>query len=234
MADTYERNLPSKSTLTTSDYIRVVGSDNASYKQLLSNVMTTAGLGELISSSGGWFNATAQTAFENAYSSWADNSIHIGVLSAGSVASFIAYRTSANYGAVQFLSYGANSTDPVDIRLKEIYNGTWGSLTRTPTRAEVDALKNKASLTFGIPATGSTFTVPNNYRGRLTIVTSSSANCGEYLLFATGAGAVETTAVKSATGVTLSTATNSLTITPASGTRDVLFETISPTPVTKQ
>ena len=33
-----ERNLPSKSTLTTSDYIRVVGSDNASYKQLVSDV----------------------------------------------------------------------------------------------------------------------------------------------------------------------------------------------------
>ena len=33
-----ERNLPSKTTLTTSDYIRVVGSDNASYKQLLSDV----------------------------------------------------------------------------------------------------------------------------------------------------------------------------------------------------
>lgn len=33
-----ERNLPSKTTLTTSDYIRVVGSDNASYKQLVSDV----------------------------------------------------------------------------------------------------------------------------------------------------------------------------------------------------
>lgn len=33
-----ERNLPSKTTLTTSDFIRVVGSDNASYKQLVSDV----------------------------------------------------------------------------------------------------------------------------------------------------------------------------------------------------
>ena len=93
---------------------------------------------------------------------------------------------------------------------------------------------NSKSLTFGIPATGSTFIIPSNYRGRFTIVTSNSAYCGEYLLFATGAGAVEAVAVKSATGVTLSTATNSLTITPSSGTRDVLFETISATPVTKQ
>lgn len=38
MADTYEKNLSQKSTLTTSDYIRVVGSDNESYKQLVSDV----------------------------------------------------------------------------------------------------------------------------------------------------------------------------------------------------
>lgn len=44
MADTYEKDLAQKSSLTTSDYIRVVGSDNVSYKQPLSNVMATAGI----------------------------------------------------------------------------------------------------------------------------------------------------------------------------------------------
>lgn len=38
MADQYEHTLAAKSTLTTSDYIRVVGSDNVSYKQLVSDV----------------------------------------------------------------------------------------------------------------------------------------------------------------------------------------------------
>lgn len=38
MADTYEQNLSQKGTLTVNDYIRVVGSDNASYKQLVSDV----------------------------------------------------------------------------------------------------------------------------------------------------------------------------------------------------
>ena len=38
MADVFEQNLPSKANLTTSDYIRVVGSDNVSYKQLVSDV----------------------------------------------------------------------------------------------------------------------------------------------------------------------------------------------------
>lgn len=38
MADVYEQNLPQKADLTTSDYVRVVGSDNNSYKQPLSDV----------------------------------------------------------------------------------------------------------------------------------------------------------------------------------------------------
>ena len=38
MADTYEQNLGQKSSLGTSDYIRVVGTDNVSYKQLVSDV----------------------------------------------------------------------------------------------------------------------------------------------------------------------------------------------------
>lgn len=38
MADVYEKNLESKSSLTVNDYIRVVGSDNVSYKQLVSDV----------------------------------------------------------------------------------------------------------------------------------------------------------------------------------------------------
>ena len=38
MADVYEKNLSSKSSLTVNDYIRVVGSDNVSYKQLVSDV----------------------------------------------------------------------------------------------------------------------------------------------------------------------------------------------------
>lgn len=43
MADTYEKNLAQKSSLTTSDYIRVVGSDNVSYKNRISDVKTAMG-----------------------------------------------------------------------------------------------------------------------------------------------------------------------------------------------
>ena len=38
MADVYEKDLAQKSSLTTSDFIRVVGTDNVSYKQLVSDV----------------------------------------------------------------------------------------------------------------------------------------------------------------------------------------------------
>lgn len=43
MADTYEKDLGQKSSLTTSDYIRVVGSDNVSYKQAVTAVANTIG-----------------------------------------------------------------------------------------------------------------------------------------------------------------------------------------------
>lgn len=44
MADTYEKDLAQKSSLTTSDYIRVVGSDNVSYKQGVPSVLAGMGL----------------------------------------------------------------------------------------------------------------------------------------------------------------------------------------------
>lgn len=44
MADTYEKDLTQKSSLTTSDYIRVVGSDNVSYKQDVNSVKSGMGV----------------------------------------------------------------------------------------------------------------------------------------------------------------------------------------------
>jgi len=44
MADTYEKDLAQKSTLTLNDFIRVVGADNVSYKQQVSNVASALGI----------------------------------------------------------------------------------------------------------------------------------------------------------------------------------------------
>lgn len=69
MADTYEKNLAQKSSLTTSDYIRVVGSDNVSYKQPVSSVMQTMGVvpvftesaSNVTCASGTWTTVISQT-----------------------------------------------------------------------------------------------------------------------------------------------------------------------------
>ncbi len=44
MADTYEKDLGQKSSLTSSDYIRVVGTDNVSYKNPASSLINTLNL----------------------------------------------------------------------------------------------------------------------------------------------------------------------------------------------
>ena len=41
MADIYEKDLDSKTTLETSDYVRIVGDDNVSYKNRVADVAET-------------------------------------------------------------------------------------------------------------------------------------------------------------------------------------------------
>ena len=58
-------------------------------------------------------------------------------------------------------------------------------------------------------------TLPNNYRGMFFSSASSSALNGEYLVFATGAGNVTLNTVKEATALSISTATNTITLAPS-------------------
>ena len=74
------------------------------------------------------------------------------------------------------------------------------------TRVVVDANTAKA------------ITLPNNYRGVFFTVASTSVVNGEYLVFATGAGAVTTNAVKEASALSISTTTNTITITSTAQT----------------
>lgn len=59
MADVYEQNLAQKSTLTTSDYIRVVGSDNVSYKQQISDVTASLNIDPLVGTVGNSYSGDA-------------------------------------------------------------------------------------------------------------------------------------------------------------------------------
>ena len=61
MADVYEKDLAQKTSLTTSDFLRVVGSDNASYKQPVSNVMTIMGIDRLAGVASATFTGDANT-----------------------------------------------------------------------------------------------------------------------------------------------------------------------------
>lgn len=155
MADVYEQNLASKSTLTTTDYIRVVGSDNVSYKQLVSDV--------------------AKKIIEN----------YTGSTLAGSAQS---------------------------------------------VKSAVDSLNSKiGDISFSakeISATTSV-TLSNNYRGKVTLITSNTQHCGEYIVYSTGTGAVAAIAVKAlGGGITISGSTNTLTFTlTTTGGWAIWFET---------
>lgn len=81
MADTYEKNLAQKSSLTTSDYIRVVGTDNVSYKQPVSSVMQTMGVDALNSNT----EITGITAGSNISNLEASNIFKTGRMVTGNI-----------------------------------------------------------------------------------------------------------------------------------------------------
>lgn len=70
-----------------------------------------------------------------------------------------------------------------------------------------------------------TYTISNNYRGVMYVIDSTAANCGEYLVYSTGSGAVNTVPVKAASNITIATGTRSLALTPTSGSRALLVIT---------
>ena len=135
----FESNLGAKSSLTTSDYLRVVGSDNEVYKQSVSSVKSALGV----------------TALENGMS------------------------------GISFTKFYAE-------------------------------------------AGGRTVNIPNNYRGVLYITDSNNTRCGEYIVFATGTGIVNTKAVSTASDITIdNSVSNKLTLSPASGSRWCLLINVS-------
>lgn len=75
-----------------------------------------------------------------------------------------------------------------------------------------------------VPATGTTFNLPNNYRGTMYIYDSSASNNGMYMVYATASGVVNYKAVSTASNITINIDTaNKITVTPTSGSKVVLF-----------
>lgn len=144
MADVYEQNLAQKTSLTTSDFIRVVGSDNVSYKQNMSSVMETMGLkyADLGSFS---TQSDLETALNNKLTAMPTNST-----------AYIRFATSAPFGVFQSsgvtyicdlrkggsATYASISLHGLGINAEIVGNkssATW-TFQKEPTRAEVDAL----------------------------------------------------------------------------------------------
>ena len=151
MADTYEKDLAQKTSLTTSDFIRVVGSDNVSYKQNVSNVNSTIPL-TLVS--GLTTEALIDQTYITAHTETPDGTLYRRLIYhafahsilGGGVFYLEGYRASSSYGWQRITSYG----NPTRIFTRSINNGTWTTWAKEPTRAEVDALSTRTDITSSV------------------------------------------------------------------------------------
>lgn len=168
-----ERNLPSKTTLTTSDYIRVVGSDNASYKQLVSDVADTMGityLGSFSASSDEDTIKSALTALNSAYSSEASSTTN--------KPKTVAFFRSGAWGFVGTAWIRSTTANMTVVRNDNGYTyfakdvGGTQTVTLMPTRAEVDALATKVgNIVYYYKNVGTSYT---SYVSRLEAFISNS------------------------------------------------------------
>lgn len=165
MADVYEQNLSQKSSLTVNDFIRVVGSDNVSYKQVLPNVAKI-----IIENYTGSVLAGGNRSIKDAigravtytgdidtppHGTW---TLHAPVNSTGTkpqelggnafvILSFAGYTGSTLVYGCQ-LAVGFGSTKVATRYAGYNTSGaTWSAWEVLPTRAEVDALNRNSVLT---------------------------------------------------------------------------------------
>ena len=142
MADTYEKDLGQKSSLTTSDFIRVVGSDNVSYKQAVSSVADTVidYSAKVLPSTITDLNTIDKTSTYLIGATVPDNAPR----TTGAWAALVQTKAVANY-RLQTYVYAANTE--TEVYWRRYTNGTWGSWIKQPTRAEIDALTSSIKVT---------------------------------------------------------------------------------------
>lgn len=172
-----ERNLPSKSTLTTSDYIRVVGSDNASYKQGISSVMTTMGIGRAVSYGdlASFYADFSAMAVDTKYfvSTWGNCSTALGLPSA--TYKGYATKSSATLCDMTVQTYGASGANVEYIgRVTFDSSGavTATNWTKQPTRAEY---VSGISSDYGTVSSNSTIRIGNVVLVSLRLTLTSNA-----------------------------------------------------------
>lgn len=158
MADKYEKDLAQKSSLTTSDFIRVVGSDNVSYKQPINSVGDITKTRVFLASSG---NIT-----DSNIDNYTDSGIYQGYFPLTSIGS-------GGWGTLT-VSHANNAVIEQTIVTRSYIaqrhceSGTWSAWVKFPTRAEIDSLNSKTALTITVdssiinnPSTVTAFRVGN-------------------------------------------------------------------------
>lgn len=131
MADVYEKDLAQKTSLTTSDYIRVVGSDNVSYKQPINSVGDITKTRVFLSTSG---DITASN-----IDSYTTDGIYQGFIQLGTPFSPSSWGTLTVVHANSLVIEQIISTRYY--MAQRHYEGdSWTEWTLFPTRAEVDAI----------------------------------------------------------------------------------------------
>lgn len=144
----FETGLGAKSSLTTSDYIRVVGSDDVLYKQSVNDVNKTIPLTLVI---GLTTEALINEAYLTAHSETPDQTPYRRIMNHGMAHSVLGggrwylegYKDSSAYGWQKATSYG----NPTKTYTRSLNNGTWTAWVKEPTRAEIDAVSTKEAVT---------------------------------------------------------------------------------------
>ena len=140
MADTYEQNLGQKSSLTSSDYIRVVGSDNVSYKQPL----TALGSGML--------PYIQYRASVDANDFQTSGVYYLASDCTNMPAAFMFLAVYRGNGSGDILQHAFSLAGEVYARRGKT-SGTWSAWQKMPTRAEIDALNSKITTSKTVEGT---------------------------------------------------------------------------------
>ena len=156
----FETGLGAKTSLTTSDYIRVVGSDNNPYKQSVSDVKSTMGVTTLENNmgstltSGTDLNTLTLSANERKIKIYHGQDITAMVNRPSAVSNawpfcleLIPIGTGATYTKQVLHIYGTTGIpDNTYVRTQTYSGGTvWTNWVQLPTRAEIDALNSNTT-----------------------------------------------------------------------------------------
>ena len=150
-----ESTLSAKTDVNKTDSVRLVGTDDHSYKSSVGdlakcvleecNVSSLAGATQtpkaaidalnsnlsnkadflVVSSTGGHNSDTAKTALRTAVDSLSTGAVRIGRLSAGDLGLILVLKGSDNYAVIFYFSYSSTTVKGV-IKSMSKYNGTWG------------------------------------------------------------------------------------------------------------